>query len=397
MAGVDDIDITVDLNGQAPDSQPYNAGDVQNGTPIAPSPDTAQRIDDSAKESDPKSPNLRDLLTNAFKGETTPAEPAPVSPPVSPEGQAPSLVKVGERYHNPDGTFASQESIDAFLGKQVPQGEAPALPAWATQLTPLEQQQFTALPAETRQFVERTMEAVNQRGAALQEYETLESVIGPRRQAWAEGGMSPLVAINNLFSLSDFAGRDPAQFVLWFADQHRLDLDAILDERDAQQNTQQDPRLNGLQNEIASLKNTIDGFSQQTVQQEQANNLRIVQQFMDERDTDGNLIYPHFGVLSQDIAQHVGMIRQQQPYLSQVDVLKAAYDFATYNNPAIRAEVQKEALEKARKAAAAEAAKARQAGGSINGGPAGDTSQPQNANRTLREELEYQYNQSTLN
>jgi hypothetical protein len=397
----DGVDITTDLNSQG-DAGPYHGDAI----PQNQLPSKTPEVTPEGTENAP-APSLRDTLTDAFKGETAPKADAPaedaVKPSVTPESApaVPELVKVGDRWHRKDGSFASNEDIAAFNASQAgSEGQAaPVDKPWMQGLTSVEREQFTALPAETRQFVERTMDSVMQREAQYSEYELIEQVIGPRRQPWAEGGMTPIVALNQLFALSDFAGRDPAQFVLWFADQQRVNLDELLDQRDAiaEQQGAGDPRFIGLQQEIAQLRNTIGGFTNQTVQQQQAANLRLVQQFMDEKDAGGNLAHPYFNDVSNDVANHIALLRQQQPYLAETDLLKAAYDFATYNNPRIREEIQNKALKDAQDKAAAEAMRARQAGVSINGGPAGDTSQaPNNANRTLRDELVSAYNQSTL-
>jgi hypothetical protein len=391
-----DLDITVDLNGQSADVQPYHGDAVPMNQQPAPTV-TPEKADDKP------APSLRDTLTDAFKGETAPkVDEAPKPAEIAPQatGDRPDLVKVGERFHRKDGSFASKEEIDAFNAPVAEGGQQPpVVPAWASNLTELERTQLASLPAETRQFVERTMEGVNQRSAQLQEYDMIEQVIGPRREPWSQNGMTPLVAINELLALSDFAGRDPGEFVMWFANQHQLDLDAMLDARDeALQNGEQMPAyVTGLQQQIAQLQNTIGGLTTTTVQQTTAQNMRHVQQFIEEKDASGNLAHPYFNDVATQVAQHVQLIRQQQPYLPERDILKAAYDFATFNNPEIRGKMQADTLKAQQDAAAAEAARARAAGVSINGGPAGDSSQaPNNANRTLREELQHAYSQNTL-
>jgi hypothetical protein len=393
-----DLDITTDLNAQG-DVQPYHGDAVpqhRQGDVPAPAPENVPEA------SAPPAQSLRDTLTNAFKGGDE-APKVDAAPEAVPAAEGPELVKVGERFHRKDGSFASREEIDAFNAAAAPAGQAPISQApqapWMQGLTELEKTQLAALPAETRQFVERTMESVEQRAAQYQEYGQLEQVIGPRREPWASNGMTPLVAINQLLSLSDFAGSDPKNFVLWFADQHQIDLDAALDERDAlaEQNGTADPRIIGLQQEIAQLRNTIGGFSNLTMQQQQAQNFRAVQTFSEEKDASGNLVRPYFNEVANEIAQHVTLIRQQQPFLAEPDVLQAAYDFATYNNPSIRDRMQQAQVKALQEQAAAEAARARQTAVSINGGPAGDTSQaPNNANRTLRDELTHAYNQSMV-
>lgn len=390
-----DLDITTDLNAQSPDAIPYHGDAV----PTNRQGDTPVVLPDKGAEA--PAPTLRDLLSDAFKGD---AQQVPAVPGTeqAKEGVAPTaspseLVKVGDRWHRKDGSFASKEDIQAHEAAVAAAQGQPApvqTPPWVAGLTPLEQQQFSSLPAETRQFVERTMDGVNQRALRYQEYDIIEQVIGPRRQAWAADGATPAVALQQLLALSDFAGRDPGQFALWFADQHQIDLDALLDARDAA-GGEPDPRYIGLQQEIAQLRNAINGFTQNTVQSQQAQNLQLVQSFIEEKDDKGNLLHPYFSEVANEISQHVAVLRQQQPYLAERDVLRHAYDFATYSNPNVRARVQQSQADALKNSAAAEAARARQAGVSINGGPAGDAAQqPNNANRTLRDELVHAYNQS---
>jgi len=396
MPGVDDIDITTDLHSRG-DGVPADHGAVDVNRGVIEQPTV---LPEGEKEA--PAPSLRDTLTDAFKGTEAPkadgtSTPDPSASPAVADPNAPQLVKVGDRWHRKDGSFASNADIAAFEAVQAGQAPPPVMPQWVQSLTELEKQQFTALPAETRAWLERTMDGVMQRGSQYGEYDLIEQVIGPRKQLWAEQGMPPAVALQQLFSLSDFAGRDPAEFVMWFSDQHKLDLDALLDARDAARanGTAPDPAMLGLQQEIAQLRNTINGFTTNTVQQQQAQNFRLVQDFMDEKDANGQPLHPYFGDVSDAIAQNVTALRQQQPYLSERDVLQHAYDFAVFNNPTIRGQMQQGQEQALKDAAAAEAARARNVAVSINGGPAADASaQPNEANRTLREELIHAYNQS---
>jgi hypothetical protein len=330
MPGIEDIDTLTDLNTQDPDAQPYHADAV----PEHRSTDTPSVIPGDKEPTEPPA-SLRDTLTDAFKGSEAPKVDDPPqaaetpSPPL-PEG-TPELVKVGERYHRKDGSFAAKEEIDAFNaatagteGQQAPVQQAP----WMQGLTELEKTQYAALPAEMQQYVARTMESVDQRSAQLQEYQQLEQmIIGPRREAWAANGANPASALNQLLALSDFAGTDPGQFVMWFADQHKLDLDALLDARDeanASNGGAPDPHIAGLQQQIQQLQNTIGGFQNLTLQQQQAQNMRTVQTFIEEKDAGGQPAHPYFNEVADDIARHVAIIRQQQPYLAEHDILKAA-------------------------------------------------------------------------
>ena len=398
------VDLTTDLNGQSADAVPYHGQDVpQNQTP-APAHETPPPSE--------RPETLRETLTQAFRkqteapGNTAPVvpgdqQPSPTTPTVPP---APDLVKVGDVFRHKDGRFASAEEVAAFNAR--PSGQMPAPPQqeqqappppFIQQLTPLEQQQFTSLPAELRQFVERTMEDVSNRASRYGEYDMMEqNIVGPRRGAWAQQGMSPVVAMSQLLQLSDFAGNNPGQFALWFADQHKLDLDALLDERDANQG-QADPRMAGLQQEIAQLRNTIQGFVGGTAERETQANLQVVQSFAVEKDQAGALKYPYFAEVANDIRDYLPVIRAQQPHMQGYEVLKAAYDAAVWANPSTRGRMQQAELGALKTQAGAEATRARQAGTSINGAPNGDASAaPNNPNRSVRDEIVHALQQQSV-
>lgn len=403
------LDLTSDLgNGGDPfGGQPYQ-GDAVSPNQV---PNKPIEVDDTTKPEPEKS--LRDTLSDAFKGKQTPRldtedRPQGEQPPLSPEGEAPAvaptgpdLVKVGERYHHRDGRFASQADIDAFNAAQTPDGQpaAPPLPHYTQFLSDVEKQQYGQLPPEVRSFLDRTVDQVAQQAAQYQEYGQLEQLIGPRRQAWSQEGMNPFAALNGLLQLSDFAGRDPGQFVMWFADQHQLDLDVLLDERDAAQaNGSIDPTLAPLVEEIQQLRNTVNNFTTQASDKDVNANMQVIQQFMAEANQDGSPKYPHFQDVAGSIGQYVSNIKANQPFLSPYETLKAAYDFACFNDPTVRGKIQASEASAIAARKAQEAEKARLAGSSINGGPAGgDGGNSTNPSRSLREELMYQYNQSVAN
>ncbi len=399
------LDLTSDLSQGA---DPFG-GQPYNGDAVSPNQIPNKTVEEHSEEAPAPEKSLRETLTEAFKGKDPPldagdrqaGEQAPLSPVGEAPPVAPDLVKVGERWHNKDGTFASKEQIDAYTAAQAAATGQPApaqeLPPFTSRFTEVEKQQYAALTPELRTFVDRTMDSVAQQAAQFGEYSQLEQLIGPRRQAWSQEGMNPYAALNGLLQLSDFAGRDPGEFVLWFADQHQIDLDAILDARDEAiaNSGVADPRLNTLVEEVSQLRNTINGFTTQANDQTVQSNYQVIQQFMAEKDASGQLKYPYYMDVAANIGQFVNNIRATQPFLSPYDTLKAAYDFACYNDPAVRGKIQ--AADQAAIAAkkVQEAERARLAGSSINGGPAGgDSGNSTNPSRTLREELAYNYNRS---
>lgn len=405
--GHGDIDITADLTGGADDAAlgdlPHGAQDnnahmdVPPGTVPAHGAD-AKRVNQQDTGKDKAEPSLRDQLSSAFKapnGQPTDQQQAQTAKPPATTDK-PALTKDGEgKYRQADGTFASAEQIAAFEAAQAasPQNQQQQQQSPVLQgLTPVEQQQFQSLPAELRQYVERTMEGLNTRGARYAEYDAIEQqILGPRRQAFAAEGSNPVVALNQLFQLSDFAGRDPGNFVLWFAQSRNLDLDALLDARDAQQTA--DPTVRQLQGQVQQLTGTLNTFQQGQAQAEQQARLNEVQTFASETDEAGGLKRPYLTDVMDAWATQITAFRTANPSMPNTEVLQKAYDAACWGDPGVRTKMQQAANTQQRQQDAARVAAAKQAGSSVTGAPSGDVSTiPNNANRTLREELQDQFN-----
>lgn len=401
-----DIDITSDLtdgSDGALGDRPYNgqADHSQMQTPPGTQPlhgDAQQTGRTEQTQQKQREPSLREQLSSAFKGtdnqptDQQNAQTANTQQQQQQQAATPlALTKDNDgKYRLADGTFASTDQVAAFEAAQAgtqpnTQEQSPVL----QRMTAVEAQQFQALPAELQQYVGRTMEALDTRAARYSEYDLIEqSILGPRRQAFQMEGMTPAVALNQLFSLSDFAGRDPGNFVLWFSQQRGLDLDALLDARDAAtQNV--DPTVQALQGQVQQLTGQVQSFQQAGQQQAHEANLNAVQAFATEKDATGALARPYLTDVMDGWAQQITAVRAANPNMPNNEVLQRAYDNACWSDPTVRGKMQQASQQAQQAAEQARTAAARNAGSSVTGGPAGaQGAAPNNANRTLREELE---------
>lgn len=394
----DNLDITLDLSGQH--SDPYGGVPAQQDgiTPNAVNVSRELPAEKGGNE-DGKEPSVRDMLSDAFKGtpapkadaNEVPADQKPAVDPNAPPAEAPVLTKIGDRYHTADGKFASAEQIAAF---EAAQAAAPqnAAPNFVQGMTPAERTQLEALPAELRQFVERTMEATANSAERYKEYDLIEQVIGQRREPWAQQGMSPAAAIGQLFALSDFAGSKPADFVLWFAEQNGIDLDQVLDDRDAAAELAgeqaSDPRYSGLVQQVQQMSQQLQQMTGNSEQQRHAQHLEYVQQFANTADSDGNPAYPYFARVAGTLQPFLAAEMQRNPQGHPLDNLKAAYSAAIWADPTIRAEVQKKEQAARDEAERARAAAAAHAGASVQTAPAGGGKlDPGTGELSLRDEL----------
>lgn len=340
---------------------------------------------------------LRDQLSNAFKGgddnvtdtgEKDSGKPAVDAPS---NVNTPALTQDAEgRWRKVDGTFASTEEIQAMQSANTEQKVK--LDEFIGTLPSNVSEQIKSLPAETQQFVVSTMEDLNNRAQRYSEYDQLEQLIGPRRQAWAEQGANPVVALNQLFALSDYAGRDPEQFVLWFAEQHGIDLDAALDARDA--NGQVSPEVQQLRGQVQQLSQTLTQLQRGGGQVQPDANVQAVQNFATEQDEGGNLKRPYLSEVMPTFAAHVSAVRTSNPTMPNDQVLAKAYEAACWADPNVRAKMQAEVDNQRREAARQKVEAKRAAASSVRGAPnggAGLMPGTSHGNRSLREELQAQF------
>lgn len=371
------IDITVDLENSDHSAPPGADGSTS-------TPEGTVRVEEVAPSNKPISSSLRDQLSSAMRGDS--AETTDTN--AKDEKLAPALTQDAEgRWRRVDGTFASIDEVQAFSAKTE---EKPAnVESIASQLPAAIAEQFKSLPAEMQGFFARTMEDLNTRATRYAEYDQLESIIGPRRDAWAANGMNSVVAVNQLFALSDFAGTNPGDFVLWFAENNNIDLDALLDARDAAQ-ASIDPNVAQLQNQVQQLNHQLQQYTNNGQAAPQQNEyLQVVQNFASEKDEGGNLKRPYLAEITDILPAHITAIRSTNPNLPPAQILAQAYQNACWASPTVRIKMQAEIDKQNRHAAKQKADAARLAGSSIRGGPSGTGAShtPQTGNLSLRDEL----------
>jgi hypothetical protein len=391
-----DIDITSDIVSGDFDESAAIANAANTGTQMEAPEGTvpmhgtdAKRTGTVEQKATAEDKSVRELLSSAFKG----TDDKPVAQVDAPSANQTVMTKDGEgKYRNSDGTFASTEQVTAFEAASKAAPVAQPDNNLLSSMTPIEQEQFKSLPAETQQFVARTMENLNNRAARYNEYDILEKVIAPRREAWESQGITADAAINQLFSLSDFAGRSPSDFVMWFSDQHKLDLDALLDAKDAAllEQGDVDPRITQLQQSVDQLQARIAGDQNTQAQAEHQQKLKVTNNFALEKDEKGNFLRPYLTDIASTFATHVAAVVTSNPTLDDIAVLQKAYENACWSDINVRAKMQSALA--AVPSDAERLRKARAAGSSVSGAPAGDVSTvPNNSNRTLREELQEQF------
>jgi hypothetical protein len=358
-----------------------NGGVLENSAPsAAPVPDT----------------DIRDLLTSAFKDDD--GKPAAQADGTNNDGRERDAS--GRFVPKTEGadTQAGAAAVDTQAGAAAPDAVSPPpTPAASPQIIAVpptmsfaEAQQFTSLPAEMQQFVARTLENVEQRAARYTEYDQIEQLVAPRREALAMNGESVPAAMQRLLAYSDFAGRDPEGYLQWFAEQHGMDLAALAEGRPPV-----DPQYAQLQQTVQRLESHIQSMTDGAHNASLEANRQEVQAFAGEAGTDGKPLRPYYQqlALSGELGACVVAVRQQNPSMGNKQVLEEAYNRACWANPTIRQTLTAAETATAEAQRLAEqrehAGRAQNANVALNGAPRGTTAteKPSSGGGSVRDEL----------
>lgn len=267
-----------------------------------------------------------------------------------------------------DGKFKGSDAQPAAAQaqQQQVQDQVPEPPAswsslkahWAT-LSPEIRQALIDKDTETQQ-------SLTEHGERLKGYESLERVLGPRREALAKNFQSVDVAVEQLFKLSDFAGRDFPGFVRWMCEQRGVDPKSLIEHVAAQPST--DPTITALMRKVEHLESGLSEREQAEEQELERKALKAIEDFKGAKDDKGNLMRPHFDAVSKAMG----------PMLKAGMDLERAYKAAVASDDKLQAKIAEQA-EKDRKAredaeAKEKANKARKAAGSDLRSSSGGTS-----------------------
>ena len=312
-------------------------------------------IKETVEKAVPEKPlSRRDTILQAAKDAQAKREGARVPEGAAQAKAAPSAPVV---------TNAAGRKIDATTGKFIKAdgtlGEQAQAPAAAPKTRQYPKTWKPELEADFHKLPPHILDQIEKREAdifkGLEDYKKqampaeLRQVLGPREQALARQYGSVHAGLDQLFQLSDFAGRDPAGFLQWFAQQRGIQLG-----QPSQDGQQADPNVSALQAEIAALKHQVGSFQQQSQQASLAPYINDVERFKAEPGREKfDELRPHMAALVQSGA---------------ANTLQEAYD------QAYRAKYADEWLstqiEARQKQEAERAATARQAAVQVTGAPA---------------------------
>ncbi len=300
------------------------------------------------------------------------------------ETMADVLAKYPDR--GADGRFAAREVPSAGEETtqttdqpeaQATEPEPPAIEAPASWSAD-KKATWATLPRDVQEYVAQreadAHKAISEKGSRAAAYDAVEAAIGEHRaQLVAEYGSIDR-AIGSLANIAIEAGRRPADFVRWFAQQHGVDL-STLTQPAGTPAAPVDPH-------IARLSQTVDTLHTHIRQQDDARLASVIAEFSEAKDASGKPLRPHFDAVRGAMAKLM-----QSGIAASLD---DAYDMATRMDKAVWAQIEADkeaAREAAAQAKAAKAAAEARKAASVNVKPVGAVAGSPVAGATMRDTM----------
>lgn len=268
----------------------------------------------------------------SLKGEAEPPagadEPAAEAPPTDrarapdgkfiPKEQAPVAAAVPDPKSPPPGDQAKASTEQPSTAANAPpvSWAADAKATWAS-----------LPPAIQNAVIKRETEfssGIVQKSEQVRRY---EQALAPVAQESQKRGMTVDQGIQRLMDGQRFLETQPAQAILWLAQQNGIDLAELASNPPAaQQQVRTDPMLSQVTQTVQSLQSRLDAMTT-------GQNMTLVEAFASSSDN------PHYADVEDSLPGLIKEVQAINPNLSPADTLKQAYDRAVWLNPAIREKV----------------------------------------------------------
>lgn len=217
-------------------------------------------------------------------------------------------------------------------------------------------EQYASLPGWAKQQVHKreqdSIAGFRNLNTQLQE---LQSVFAPHQEYFRANNISPQAAFNDAIQLSknlrQANPQERGRILRSLAEQVGADLGSLNEEVPEQAKYLQQ-YLQPLMQKVGHLEQTL------TSQQRQGGNeVQVIADFRSAKGEDGKPKYPFFDAVEERMVMEIPLIRQQNPGLSQRELLEQAYEQAVWATPDTRNLIQSEqaAKKEAERRAQAEA------------------------------------------
>jgi len=158
--------------------------------------------------------------------------------------------------------------------------------------------------------------------------ESFDEIMKPHMDDFSRAGMDDVGAIRQLLSAHNYLKNDPKQAIQWLAKNYGVDLAEVGYDSTAEDDDYADPKMKALEQQVAQLQGFLKNQEQTQMQSVQQNTQSMIDQFANEKTTDGSPKHPHF----DSVRDRMGILIQG----NQAPDLATAYDMAVYSDPKLR-------------------------------------------------------------
>lgn len=280
-------------------------------------------------------------------------------------------------------------AVDATAATTDAQPPIEAPHSWAA----AEKAEFAKLPRQTQETIarreyerDRALYQGREQISQLQrKYSGLDQVLAPHEDQWMRQGIQPAQVVGQFLAWQKYLDSDPSAALRQLAQSYGLDLAQV-----AQTAPQVDPEIQRLRSELNNIQAALGQRDEGAAQEYSAQLEQGIEQYAQEKSTDGKPLRPYFAEVWQDMLPIVSHMANTQPNLTHRQILDASYDKAMWMNPQIRERVlqEKAKTDEAKRMSEAneKAQRAKAAAVSVRGSPSG-TIAPQAAHSSVRESL----------
>ena len=227
----------------------------------------------------------------------------------------------------------------------VPSSESVEAPS---SLTADEREKYATLPPDVKAFVSDVLfrrdedlkrhlhQKSQELSQAKQPYAELDEIVAPYQNDWAKDGITVSDKVRQWTAIEDSLNNNLVGTLDWIAQRHGTTLQQVF--QHGVQNGYQPPSP-----EIVALQQQIQGLQGAFEQQNQEQNELAVQQierkvqmFAEAKGDDGQLQYPYFKELYQEIVPLIEIFAEQNPQATDEQIIFSAYEKALWSNPETR-------------------------------------------------------------
>ena len=378
------------LNADVPQTPAVETPEVSKPAAPEPKPDTSNTTDPT---------DLRATLRKAMADtQAKEAERTKVNAAAKPETQAAPGSE--DRARGPDGKFLPKDSAPAGQAKAVEQkvdvkpseGAQPgadqakkpdAAPGtWRAEakakwdgLDPVVKAEVLKTQSEASREIGKFQQQIQQINQA---YGPIEQVLGPHRQRMRVEAGSEAEYLKRTLEVSEFASKDPTQFLAWYLAQpnvaSQVDLQKVFGQQAPTDDVRSHPVVKQLYETVEGLTKQVQGFMGQQQTQQISSVEQQISEFASAKGADGSPLRPHFEAVREDVFNLIPALKAQFPQATVAQIMEKAYQTAIHTNDSVSGEIRRIEEERIRSEIekAERAKKAQLANKSIpSGAPAG--------------------------